>query len=196
MSDYPVISAVSATLKQLLTANITQSTDSQIKNVPIELLSPRELEDKNETLAVSVWLYRVARMTDMLNDPPQRVAPNLIAATPLPLLLYYLVTPIASDPITRHALLGKAMQVLNDHAILRGADLQGILQGTTDQLRVALEALSLEDLSLVWDALSEPYQLSVSYMVQTVTIDSALEPVMTAPVVQTQTKYTQILEVV
>jgi hypothetical protein len=193
MSDYPVISAVSATLKQLLTVNITQSSDSQIKNVPIELLSPRELEDKKESLAVSVWLYRVARMSDLLNEPPQRVAPNLIAATPLPLLLYYLVTPIAGDPTTRHALLGKAMQVLNDHSIVRGADLQGILQGTTEQLRVALEALSLEDLSLVWDALSEPYQLSVSYVVQPVTIDSALEPLMVAPVIEKRSKYLQIV---
>jgi len=193
MSDYPVISAVSQTLKTLLTANITQSTDSQIKNIPIELLSPRELQDKNESLAVSVWLYRVARMSDMLNEPPQRIAPNLIAATPLPLLLHYLVTPISGDALTRHALLGKVMQVLNDHAIVRGADLQGILQGASDQLRVALEALSLEDLSLVWDALSEPYQLSVSYVVQTVSIDSALEPVNTTPVLQKQAVYTKIL---
>jgi hypothetical protein len=196
MSDYPVISAVSQTLKSLLTANITQSTDSQIKTVPIELLSPRELQDKNESLAVSVWLYRVARMSEMLNEPPQRIAPNLIAATPLPLLLHYLVTPVSSDALTRHALLGKALQVLNDHAILRGADLQGILQGTTDQLRVALEALSLEDLSLVWDALSEPYQLSVSYVVQTVSIDSALEPVFTGTVLEKNTRYTQIVSVV
>jgi hypothetical protein len=193
MSDYPVISAVSQTLKALLTANITQSTDSQIKNVPIELLSPRELQDKHESLAVSVWLYRVARMSDMLNEPPQRIAPNLIAATPLPLLLHYLVTPISGDALTRHALLGKVMQVLNDHAIVRGADLQGILQGATDQLRVALEALSLEDLSLVWDALSEPYQLSVSYVVQTVSIDSALEPVNKTPVLQKQAVYSKIL---
>jgi hypothetical protein len=193
MSDYPVISAVSQTLKSLLTANITQSTDSQVKNVPIELLSPRELQDKNESLAVSVWLYRVARMSDMLNEPPQRVAPNLIAATPLPLLLHYLVTPISGDALTRHALMGKVLQVLNDHSIVRGADLQGILQGATDQLRVALEALSLEDLSLVWDALSEPYQLSVSYVVQTVSIDSALEPVNTTPVLQKQTVYSKIL---
>jgi hypothetical protein len=193
MSDYPVISAVSQTLKTLLTANITQSTDSQIKNIPIELLSPRELQDNHESLAVSVWLYRVARMSDMLNEPPQRVGPNLIAGTPLPLLLHYLVTPISGDALTRHALLGKVMQVLNDHAIVRGADLQGILQGAPDQLRVALEALTLEDLSLVWDALSEPYQLSVSYVVQTVTIDSALEPVNTTPVLQKQTVYSKIL---
>lgn len=195
MSDYPVISAVSQTLRTVLTANITQSTDSQIKNVPIELLSPREMQDNNEVLGVSVWLYRVTRMADMLNEPPQRITATQIVRSPLPILLYYLVTPVATDPLTRHALMGKVLQVLNDHSILRGADLQGILQGTTDQLRVVLETLSLEDLSLVWDALSEPYQLSVSYLVQVVCIDSALEPVHTSTVLEKNTQYTQITSV-
>ncbi len=196
MSDYSVISAASQTLKQLLTANITQSTDNQIKNVPIELLSPKEMEAKHEDLGVSVWLYRATRMAEMLNEPPERKTPNQIQRTPLPVLLHYLVTPVSTDPLTRHALLGKVLQVFNDHSILRGADLQGVLQGTSEQLRVILEALSLEELSLVWDALSEPYQLSVSYLVQVVKIDSDTEPVQTGTVLEKETKYTQIVSVV
>jgi len=193
MSDYPVISAVSQTLRTLLIANITQSTDSQIKNVPIELLSPTEMKEVHEKLGVSVWLYRVSRMADMLNEPPQRISTTQIVSTPLPILLYYLITPVAEDPLTRHALLGKVLQVMYDHSILRGADLQGILMGTTDQLRVALETLTLEELSLVWEALSEPYQLSVSYMVQLASIDSAAQPVQAAPVLERNPVYTQIL---
>ncbi|MGB8768535.1 MAG: DUF4255 domain-containing protein [Candidatus Korobacteraceae bacterium] len=196
MSDYSVISGVSQTLKNLLTLNITQSSDNQIKNVPIELLSPKEMEEHNEGLGVSVWLYRAARMAEMLNEPPERKQPNQIVRTPLPILLHYLVTPVSNDPLTRHALLGKVLQVFNDHSILRGADLAGVLQGTSEQLRVVLEALSLEDLSLVWDALSEPYQLCVSYLVQLVKIDSDLEPVQTTPVVKKDMKYMQILSVV
>ncbi|MGP8175875.1 MAG: DUF4255 domain-containing protein [Terracidiphilus sp.] len=195
MSDYTVISAVGQTLRALLTSNITQSTDAQIKNIPIELLSPREMQDKNDSLGVSVWLYRVTRMGEMLNEPPVRVSATQIARTPLPLLLYYLVTPVASDPMTRHALLGKVLQVMYDHSILRGADLQGTLQGTDEQLRVVLEALSLEDLSLVWDALSEPYQLSVSYAVQAVNIDSSMAPVQMPSVMQREADYTRILSV-
>jgi Pvc16 N-terminal domain len=196
MSDYPVISGVSQTLKTLLVSNITNSSDNQIKNVPIELLSPKEMQDANEDLGVSVWLYRVSRMPEMLNEPPERKGANQLASVPLPVLLYYLVTPVAKDPLTRHALMGKVLQVFNDHSILRGADLQGVLQGTQEQLRVNLETVSLEDLSLVWDALSEPYQLSVSYMVQVVKIDSDREPVKASPVMQKESTYTQILSVV
>ncbi len=195
MSDYSVISAVSQTLKNMLTVNITKSSDNQIKNVPIELISPKAMQDASEDLGVSVWLYRVARVPEMLNEPPERRSPTQIARVPLPVQLYYLVTPVSNDPLSRHALLGKVLQVFNDHAILRGADLQGVLQGTPEQLRVNLEATSLEDLSLVWEALSEPYQLSVSYLVQAVKIDSDFEPVQSSPVVEKETKYTQILSV-
>jgi len=83
--------------------------------------------------------------------------------------------------------------VFNDRAILRGVDLKGVLQGTVEQLRVNLEALTLEELSLVWYALSEPYQLSVTYLVQVVKIDSNLEPVLSSPVLKKDSRYTQIL---
>jgi hypothetical protein len=192
MSDYSAISAVGQTLCAVLTANFVNSSDTQIQNVPINLVSPPDMQETGDKTGVSVWLYRVTRMGDMLNEPPVRVSPTQVARTPLPLLLYYLVTPIAGDDVTRHRLLGKVMQVLYDHSILRGADLQGSLLGSDEQLRVVLEALSLEDLSLVWDALSEPYQLSVSYVVQVVNIDSNMEPALTPAVMERMTDYAQI----
>ena len=86
------------------------------------------------------------------------------------------------------------LQVFNDHAILRGSDLQESLRGTTVQLRLSLETLSLEELTRVWDALNEPYQLSVCYQVQVVTIESALEPVLAPPVLVRNSAYDQILD--
>jgi hypothetical protein len=191
MSDYTVIYAASKTLYELLNQTITLGP----LGVSIFLLSPKEMETQGKTLGVSVWLYRVTTMPEMLNEPPERRLPNQMGRPALPVLLYYLITPIAGDPMTRHTLLGKVLQVFNDHTTLRGADLKGSLAGTTEQLRVNLEALSLEDVSLVWDALSEPYQLSVTYQVQVVKIDSDLEPVLSPRVVEKETKYTQILSV-
>jgi len=195
MSDYTVISAVSGTLQQVLKQNITQSTDPELHGVDIYLLSPKEMQDAGNSVGVSVWLYKVTRMAEMLNEPPGRVSPNQVVRVPLPVLLFYLVTPFTSDPGTRHTLLGRVLQVLNDHAILRGADLQGVLAGTTEQLRVNLEALSLEELSLVWEALNEPYQLSVTYLVQLAKIDSEFPAVKTGPVVEREATYSQILSV-
>jgi hypothetical protein len=192
MSDYTVISAVSSTLKEILKLNITQSLEAGLAGVDIHLHSPKEMQDAGQT-GISLWLYKVSRMAEMLNEPPERIGPNQIARTPLPILLFYLVTPITTHPETRHTLLGRVLQVLNDHAILRGSDLKGVLEGTTEQLRVNLEALSLEELSLVWEALSEPYQLSVTYLVQVVKIDSDLEPIKSGPVIEREAQYAQIL---
>ena len=125
----------------------------------------------------------------------QRQRPDQEPAHSLPVLLYYLITPITTDPLTSHTILGKVLQVFNDNAILRGADLRGTLQGTTEQLRINLEALTLEELSLVWYALSEPYQLSVTYLVQLVYIGSDREPIHSPPVLRRNSSYKQILSV-
>lgn len=193
MSDYTVIGAVSDTLQQILKQNITASSDPTLNGVQIYLYSPKEMQDMGIAAGISLWLYKVTRMAEMLNEPPERVAPNMVARTPLPVLLFYLITPFSPDPETRHILLGRVLQVLYDHAILRGADLQGVLEGTTEQLRVNLEALTLEELSLVWEALNEPYQLSVTYLVQVARIDSEFAPVKSGPVIEKEATYAQIL---
>src|ERR1039458_36332 len=191
MSDYSVISAASSTLKEILNRNITLSTGT-LAGIPIQLQSPKEMQDLGLT-GVSVWLYKVSRMAEMLNEPPERRGTNQILRTPLPVQLYYLVTPLLADPITKHTVLGRILQVFNDYSILRGADLQGVLQGTGEQLRVNLEALTIEELSLVWDALSEPYQLSVTYLVKVVKIDSDLEPMKPGVVLEKNVQYTEIV---
>jgi hypothetical protein len=193
MSDYTVIQAVSSTIQEVLRQNITLSSDPQIKNVPIELRSPKDLQIANVSPAVSVWLYRVIRDGDLLNAPPHRVAFNQQLNQPLPLNLHYLVTPISAKVGDEQALLGRAIQVLNDHAILRGSDLMGVLDHSDEQLRVALEPLSLEELTRVWLALAEPYKLSASYVVQVVKIDSDREPVQKTPVVVKDTIYSEIV---
>jgi hypothetical protein len=189
MSDYTVISAVSQTLHDLLRANISDMT------LDVSLRSPKEMQQAGPAAGVSVWLYKVSRMSEMLNEPPQRRRADQELVRPLPVVLYYLITPMTSDPLTSQTVLGKVLQVFNDNAILRGADLRGTLQETTEQLRINLEALTLEELSLVWYALSEPYQLSVTYLVQVVNIDSDREPIHSRPVLRKNTGYKQILSV-
>ena len=191
MSDFSAIGAVSTTLRELLNKDITLST-GVLGGIPIDLHSPKEMQDGGLN-GVSVWLYKVSRMAEMWNDPPERKNANQMQRAPLPVQLYYLVTPVLQDPLTRHIVLGRVLQVFNDNAILRGSDLQGVLQGSGEQLRVNLEALTIQELSLVWDALSEPYQLSVTYLVQAVKIDSDLEPLRSSPVLERDAEYTQIV---
>jgi hypothetical protein len=194
MSDFTAIRGASLTLKALLEEHITRSTEPQIRGVAIDLRSPREMRDDDDE-GISLWLYRVTRDPDLLNRPPPRVAPDQFAYPPVPVDLYFLVTPIQPEPEDEQALLGRVLQVFHDHPVLRGSDLQDSLSGQDEELRVHLEMLSLEELTRVWNALQQPYQLSVSYLVQVVTIASDREPVRRSPVAVRDVDVKQILRV-
>jgi len=143
----------------------------------VTLNNPEEMElDTQE--GVSIWLYRVNRDEDMLNRPMQRLNALQVRYPPLPLRLHYLITPIINRSATGSAqteqiILGKALQLLHDHPRFRGADLSGDFQGTEVELHVRLEPMTLEEITRVWDALDRSYQLSVSYEVSLVDIDSS-----------------------
>jgi hypothetical protein len=195
MSEFTAISSVTQTLKELLEAHITKSTEPLLKGVPIDLRTPREMRRAHNALGVSLWLYRVSRHGDLVNRPPQRPEPGKTLRHPLPIDLYYLVTPISKEPKDEQALMGRVLQVFNDHPVLRGSDLRDDLKGSGEELRLIMDGLSLDEMSRVWVGLQDSYQLSVAYIVQVVTIDSGLEPVEASPVVARESEYGQIVAV-
>jgi hypothetical protein len=192
MSDYTSLSAASLALQKLLKQEITDSTDPQLAGVNVFLYSPKRMQEENET-GISLWLYRVNREADTLNRPPERVAPNRLRQQPLPLTLYFLITPMLAQPQDEQAVLGKVVQVLNDSAILRGAQVGPVLGADGTELHIALDGLTLEELARVWDVLKEPYQLSVCYIVQTVAIDSDLDGAVRPPVLTGDERVHQIV---
>jgi hypothetical protein len=157
----------------------------------VSLSTPEEMTNNTQE-GLSVWLYRITRDDERLNAPPLRLGPGQTRKTPLPLRLHYLITPtVAADNATgaetEQTILGKVLQVLYDHPTLSGADLLGDLSGTALQLTARLESMSLEEITKVWYALERSYELSVSYEVTVVYIDSELiEPVSPVRVVLTE----------
>lgn len=191
---YTALSATSSTVAQYLRqkfesdANMAAYFDSGSGGtMVISLNTPQEMQENN-TQGLSVWLYQVIRDDQRLNSPPERIGYRQTRHTPLPLRLHYLVTPIVTQtdlvngPELEQTILGKVLQTFHDHPVLRGSDLQADYQGTTVELNVRLEAMSLEELTRVWDALDRSYQLSVSYEISVVTIASARQPELITPV--------------
>jgi len=181
VSDYTAVREVTLALQGLLEREITHSSEPQLA-APIHLFSPKVMREKEQS-GVSLWLYRVTREADHLNQPPQRVGASTLRQPPIPLTLSYLVTPMTGDPKDEQSLLGKVVQVMNDHTIVRGSDVGSMLDGDGTVLRVLLDGLTLEDLARVWDVLKEPYQLSVAYLVHSIAIDSDRDAVLRPPVV-------------
>jgi uncharacterized protein DUF4255 len=151
----------------------------------VSLATPQEMNEKPAE-GLSVWLYRIIRDDQRLNDPPVRISPTELRPPPLPVRLHYLMTPVTNeqtgDPETEQLILGKVLQLFHSHPVLAGADLQAEFAGTQVELRVRLEPLMLEEITRVWEALDGSYQLSVSYEVSVVNIMPELEPEQVSPV--------------
>jgi hypothetical protein len=193
MSDYASIADITRSLRELLRTYITLSTLPQIAGVPIDLRSPKEMREASAQ-GVSLWLYRIIRNSDLLNRPRVRSSATQIERPSMPINLHYLITPLAANPVDEQALMGRVLQVLNDHASLGGANLLGTLENSGEEFRLNFEPMTLEDITRVWNSLQEPYQLSVSFEVVLITIDSLREPDQGSPVLVKETEYMQILD--
>ena len=186
---YTALRSASKTIAQFLDvrfkADALLSGFFTVGGMVVSLATPQEMTEKPAE-GLSVWLYRVIRDDQRLNDPPLQVSATELLPPPLPLRLHYLITPVTNrktgDPETGQLILGKVLQILNGRPVLRGTDLAAEFSGTEAELHMRLEALSLEEITRVWEALEGSYQLSVSYEVSVVDIASDLEPEHVSPV--------------
>jgi hypothetical protein len=169
VSDFGVVSDVSATLVAAL--------GQELQN----LVPPARAVLNDLAGAVPAGLVLTVTLYEILEDGPSRNRPEvrtesgsavLLRKPPMALRLRYLLTPFGGDPETEQRMVGKAMQVLYDDAILDGLQLRGGLAGGTDTLKVTLAPLTLEERTRVWWAIQKPYRLSLNYEIRVVNLDA------------------------
>jgi hypothetical protein len=108
------------------------------------------------------------------------------ASPPLPLALHYLMTAFGKDNDTTvpngHHLLGRAMSVLYDHALLGPQEIASAtavslpnsdLDKQVERIRITLQPFTLEEISKLWMGFATQYRLSVAYEVSVALIESA-----------------------
>jgi len=186
---YTALRATTQTIRKFLEARFQADpllgTLFTVGGMVVTMNTPEEMTEKPAE-GLSVWLYRIIRDEQRLNDPPTRLSPTELLPPPLPLRLHYLITPITSerfgDPETEQIIMGKALQIFYSHPILRGSDLQAEFSGTEVELKIRLEPMTLDEITRVWEALEGSYQLSVSYEVSVINITPEIEPERIAPV--------------
>ena len=168
MSASTVIGDVTETLQDLL------KSEQQLE-FAVTLESPAEETIDDLQPKVNLFLFRVAENPFAKNQEWQPVGMDTFRYPPLTLNLFYVVTPFAKAKKVEHQVLGEAMRILHENGIIPSSHLQGALQHTAEELKVALCQLSLEDLTRIWNALNKPYRLSVCYEVRIVMIDAGFE---------------------
>ncbi len=178
---------VSKTLIDLLKANF-----GSLQN-QVVLASPRNAGGSLLTL----FLYKVLQNPDLKNEDGQVVPSGdgkgglVEKRVPLFVDLYYLLTAHATgtppDLLEAHKALSRAMRVFYDNGILRGSLLKTLdaNKGLTADavLRITLNPITIEDMTRIWSVFPDmPYELSVTYLVTPVPIESG-SSLGTAPVV-------------
>jgi len=125
---------------------------------------------RNSAQRLSLWLYQVTENEFLKNQPLNAGGGHTtIRDPPLVLNLFFLITPFAPSREFDLLLLGSTMQTLYDSPIVL---LRTPAEEVFEDLRIVLCRLTLEELTRIWEALREPYRLSVCYQVRVTHIDS------------------------
>lgn len=185
MARHLAIADVGVTLVELLDQYVTNLSEGEIA-----LVSPAEDEAKDGTVRLGLYLYRVAEDSELRNRPPRATETGAVEPAPYALTLYYLLTayppPVETNDsptiraISQHELLGRAMQVFHEHAVLRGPDLKDSNEDVPpslsedSELRLSVEPDTTEQIANIWNTFPDvAYQPSVPYLVGPIRIDAS-----------------------
>ncbi|HIW33023.1 MAG TPA: DUF4255 domain-containing protein [Candidatus Paenibacillus intestinavium] len=168
MADYSVITDIGLSLVKVLREALVPELISHPDGVG--LASPMDKGDMNLT----VYLYDVrenteVRSNDLIDQGDRMRYP------PIPLNLSYLITAhSSSDVLTRaideQRIIGRTIQLLHDHAVLKGEDLEGALTDTDGTYRIVKADVPLETMISLFP--NQPYKLSAAYQLGPVFLDS------------------------
>jgi hypothetical protein len=191
MGHDQTIADVSKTLVDLLKVSLPDVKDK------IVLASPQ----KPQANLLTLFLYKVLenpylKNQDFTSSPPKANGTITRQAPPLTVDLYYLLTAhTGADLFESHRALSRAMRVLYDNGILQGSRLRAHAPDaglTADSiLRVTLNPITMEDMTRIWSVFPDtPYEISVTYLVTPVAIESERQ-LTTAPVVDQKHEHGQ-----
>ena len=177
MSNTLAIAAVTATLQKLIEDAI-QADDGSSK---VTTRLPDKIADETNQLNLFLYHTEISAAWRNQNELPGQLKRGESGNPPLPLDLYYLLTAYGkSTPLGEedgHKLLGRAMSVLHDHALLGADEIRNALPGNDlhqqiERVRITAQPLGIDEMNKLWGAFQTNYRLSVAYRVSLVLIES------------------------
>jgi hypothetical protein len=186
MSNTLAIAAVTIVLEEL----ISRGVGTELERVTVRP-PDKARENTDGTNQINLFLYQTVPSAAWRNTDLSNLGTS--GKVPLALHLYYLVTVYGKndEDIAGHRLLGRVMRVLNDYAILNPEDIENVLKAKlpesdlhqqVDQIRIAPQPMSLDEVSKLWTTFQTNYRISAAYEVSVVLIDSSLPLVTPLPV--------------
>jgi hypothetical protein len=169
MSSFMVIAAVSNLLRHTLWE--AYQIDPIIQNMvageqAIVLTNPADTA-RDSTNRLSLWLYQVTENESVRNSPPAfRISSPPENQEPTTAFdLYYLITPFATSIEADQMLLERTIKAFHDKPVLNFIQSGDPVE---EKIHIIRYPISLEELTRLWQALREPFRLSVVYRVSIV----------------------------
>lgn len=199
MSNALAIAAVTAVIKDLLDSGMIDHavTDALGAGVKVSALAPDAVSlDNQEDPQLNLFLHQVTPNAAWRNAalPSRDPAGDRIANPPLALDLHYLLTAYGRAELQAEVLLGYALQLLHESAVLPreavrraldpdvvdGAILPTVYQSLRsadlasqiELLKITPAALGAEEMSRLWSALQAHYRPTAAFQVSVVLIES------------------------
>lgn len=202
MSNVLAIAAVTQVLKDLLNNALIDGDASQalgadftVTALPPDRVVAEQASDQGTHL--NLFLHRITPNAAMRNtDLPTRTRDGQMVCRPrLAIDLHYILTAVASEELHAEILLGYAMQLFHEIAILPREQIRSALEisgmdqilpqafdlirasDLADQielLKITPHPLSMDDMSKMWTALQASYRTTVAYDVSLVLIEREL----------------------
>lgn len=210
MSNVLAVAAVTQLLKDLINDALIDGDVSQAlgADFTVTALPPDRVVAENgesQTTQLNIFLHRVTPNAAMRNtDLPTRDADGRLVRRPrLALDLHYMLTAVSANELHAEILLGYAMLLFHETAILPRETIRsalstgvpgnilpfdlGVIEAAelADQIelvKITPRTLSMDDMSKMWTALQASYRTTVAYDVSLVLIERELPVRPTLPV--------------
>jgi len=179
LATYHAISAIGQAVVSLLKS---ARPASEFPNIDVKLFQAKDVQSVTDWEGLSLFLYRVS-VSGARRQMPAAIGPEGRHRRPLPLDLFYLLTPWARTAEMQHLLLAWAMRTIEDSPSLPPALLNAHFPDDRpfrgdETVDLMHDPLSVQDLNNIWEILGKHnVQVSTSYLARVVPIDSLqLEP--------------------
>lgn len=174
MASYKAIAATSQAILGLLRDACAKT---EFENAQFELFQATDF--KKIDFGISLYLYRIGA-SSRRNLPP-RTGPNgKPLRPPLPIDLYYMLTPWAQTAERQQRLLGWVVRTLEDTPILPAGLLNHYVSEPdtfrqSESVELIYEPLSLQDMTSIWDIFKPNLPISVTYVARMIAVESTVE---------------------
>lgn len=198
MSDYLAVGGVTAVLKSLLNAGLSEGGPSTVlvsppgvTNLPPDLIATGQ--DEPPQLNLFMYYASINPALRNLNLPSVDANGTAVGNPPLAINLHYLVSAYGANPYDSEILLAFAMQVFHNTPVVSRSTIQSALTALStatnpsneqklvalstlasqiEHIRITPEALTTEEIYRLWTAFQVHYRPTTSYQVSVVVIQS------------------------